>query len=584
MTSSSKKALNVLNVNGKELTTLDLSLYPNLEKLFCSHNKLTHLDLFHCPKLKFLNISNNSLTKIDLSKNQNLETFICAFNEFTEIPILPPSLQVFIIANNPITHFELPANFSLLSKKVQNTINIIIENGDLNHFPSPSVAEVAPASLKEPRSLSKAKHSRESREIPIPLPTFSKIGNKIFDEEKMEAFDYYVSFTQVKNCDKVHCAEPVLNKVGKTSQNGFIYKIEYEAEMNNILYSSSAILKSNKQSSSDNLMYEYTVGCYINRHYSKRFPCFVQTYGVFRYKTPEILKTLGTTASNNFEILRTSMDLIDCAFCPNHKVSITKLIEEACTTPVFISLLVENIDNSISLYDFLSGIENGEYKNPDELKYILFQIYYVLSILSDDFTHYDLHGANILLYKPGGLIHFYYEIEDNKTIDFYSEFIVKFIDYGRCHVATESKRFFDQITKRPFIDKGEDNKDEDYESGDDCGRHSSMPFYDLVDYHIEPQFRNKSFDLLFLNYINKKSMHIIGNNNIAYRNEYDSNIIFGTKEILKSGYPTSINNVNDAYFWARDSVLKIQMVENVENVLGKLFIFKTKEMRFKPAQ
>ena len=61
-----RKEITKLNLNQKNLTgTLDLSDFPNLEKLSCGNNYLTALNLVNCLKLKEIYCSNNQLTSID---------------------------------------------------------------------------------------------------------------------------------------------------------------------------------------------------------------------------------------------------------------------------------------------------------------------------------------------------------------------------------------------------------------------------------------------------------------------------------------------------------------------------------------
>jgi hypothetical protein len=575
--------MKILDVSGKELKTLDLSSYPNLEKLLCDFNELTHLDVSPCPKLLFINISHNLLTEIDLSKNQQLNVFICNRNKFTKIPILPRSIKILAIANNPITNFRLQTDFAKLDVNVQDTIKDMITGVHPNQLPSHlnSSSKVSPNTVTKKSVTKKSPDLENVQEVIYHeenvalLPRLNKIGNKILKEEIMEAFDYYVSFSKVKNCDKVPCLKPVLNKLGKTSNNGFIYEIRYEAEVNNSICSSKAILKSNINNRSDNLMYEYMAGCYINNHYVKRFPCFIETYGVFRYKTEEIWNSLGKSDYKNFEDLRMNMDLINCAICPNNSESSENiLIKNACKNPREICILIENIDEYISLYDLLKTSSDA-----DLLRCVLFQLYYVLSQLSDEFTHYDLHGNNILLYKPGGLVYFHYEIENNKDIHFYCEYVVKIIDYGRCHVPN-SKNIYEKLKKRTFEDTHYESDDKNNNEIPNCVTHSSMPFVYLETNHIKPQTRNKSFDLLMLNYMKKNGF--FRNKTIVYKNEYDLKSMFGTKEIVKSGYPSVINNVDDAYFWFRDAVKEISNEPDLSNVLGNLFVYKTRPMVFRP--
>jgi hypothetical protein len=57
-----------------------------------------------------------------------------------------------------------------------------------------------------------------------------------------------------------------------------------------------------------------------------------------------------------------------------------------------------------------------------------------LMCLQNEFTHYDLHSDNILIYEPviGKYIQYHYFVDGNE-ISFKSKYIVKIIDYGRCY-------------------------------------------------------------------------------------------------------------------------------------------------------
>ena len=71
---------------------------------------------------------------------------------------------------------------------------------------------------------------------------------------------------------------PVI-RIGQVSNNGFVNLINYEREG----YKINTTLKSSTSFRSDNLYYEYLVGKFINK-YTKTFPCFLETYGLFAYK------------------------------------------------------------------------------------------------------------------------------------------------------------------------------------------------------------------------------------------------------------------------------------------------------------
>jgi hypothetical protein len=72
--------------NWEKLTgDLDLSEFPNLEKLDCSFNKITSLNLSNCPKLTELKCWENELREIKFPKKLKLKTFYSWTNYLTEI-------------------------------------------------------------------------------------------------------------------------------------------------------------------------------------------------------------------------------------------------------------------------------------------------------------------------------------------------------------------------------------------------------------------------------------------------------------------------------------------------------------------
>jgi Leucine Rich repeats (2 copies) len=92
--------------NWEKLTgTLDLSDFPNLEKLNCSYNKITSLNLTNCPNLTELKCWENKLTEIKFPKHLNLKTFYAWTNYLTEIDwkaFNPHNLTNISISNNDL--------------------------------------------------------------------------------------------------------------------------------------------------------------------------------------------------------------------------------------------------------------------------------------------------------------------------------------------------------------------------------------------------------------------------------------------------------------------------------------------------
>lgn len=93
---------------GKDKLTSSLSLkgFVNLERLDCSFNELTKLDLSACYKLEELSCSGNLLTSLDLSNNKQLKKFFVAYNQLTSFDystLNPEQLTHLSIMNNCLT-------------------------------------------------------------------------------------------------------------------------------------------------------------------------------------------------------------------------------------------------------------------------------------------------------------------------------------------------------------------------------------------------------------------------------------------------------------------------------------------------
>ena len=109
--------------------------------------------------------------------------------------------------------------------------------------------------------------------------------------------------------------------------------------------------------------------------------------------------------------------------CINEKFPIMKKYTDADKFVVS----TKYVPGNISLYDFLS---NPKYQLDHEgnILQILYQVYYALNDLRENFTHYDLHTGNVLLCKLGKGAKFVYP-----SVTFHCQYLAKIIDYGRCY-------------------------------------------------------------------------------------------------------------------------------------------------------
>jgi hypothetical protein len=184
-------------------------------------------------------------------------------------------------------------------------------------------------------------------------------------------------------------------------------------------------MKSSLKEWGDNLYYEYLVGQFVNTLIT-RFPCFLETYGGFLYD-----------------------DKADWAFSKDNKNTPKKIYQQmkhiskhsnnyfpsSCIYSKYFAVLIQSIPDATDLYDKLH-LAGFLYNH---LLYVLFNVYMPLACLKNQFTHYDLHPGNVLLYKtpPGEYIQYNY-FTKHGNISFKSPYIVKIIDYGRCYFKYDS--------------------------------------------------------------------------------------------------------------------------------------------------
>jgi hypothetical protein len=383
--------------------------------------------------------------------------------------------------------------------------------------------------------------------------------------------------TEIKNINEFfnnfmdfeYAVSPI-KRLGVVSQNGFVKEIKFSREG----YDAYTILKSATNKSSDNLMYEYEVGQFINKK-NKLFPCFIETYGLFVYKDEEDWNNAKNEETITADVLKNSLyefNEIDYSVgCPESRD---------------IAILIQEIKDATTMVTYLKNLFKESNKNKKnilinyELLDILYQIYMPLATLSNVFTHYDLHLNNILLYEPikNGYITYNYHLISGKIIKFNSKYIVKIIDYGRSYYKDEthsSKETYEAICKI---------NDCNPDCGKDYGLNQLAPEIIPGFFHyISSQNRNMSADLRLINslvkhliyipVISKKFFDLL--NRIIFSNNY------GTKEIVDSGLPTTINNVvdlckaleeiidtpdftlyNDSYFKSLNCIGKFYIYEN----------------------
>ena len=356
-----------------------------------------------------------------------------------------------------------------------------------------------------------------------------------FGEEIFSINAFFDNFTNFSLIDDSKDSK----KIGDVSANGFIYKLSYLKDG----YSSLAILKSTQNVNSDNLMYEYNVGLFING-VCPYYTCFLETYGLFKYKT--------IADYTNFK----TKDKVSKVELNNSLTSIPLNYAIGCKNSQTISLLVQYV-NGISLADLIQKNRGDQKFVNYDLWCILFQIYYSLSALRENFTHYDLHTDNVMVYEPSKdtyITYNYYLLGGNIT--FKSRYIAKILDYGHSyfnngHPGGSSVDVYNETLATKSCDS---NSRAGRKA--DGGTQYGMPWGGLSAYNIDTRRRNVSADL--------RLIYMVGQQLISGRamlNQYIPQIIksivfdpknkyskYCTDEIHQSvmhnGY---IYNVSDAF-------------------------------------
>lgn len=387
----------------------------------------------------------------------------------------------------------------------------------------------------------------------------------IFGDHSEMINKYFSNFT---NTDYV--VQPI--KLITTGDNGFISEIQYRRGF----YTAYAILKSSYgiEHVPDNLGYEYIVGKYINK-IMKKYTCFLETYGIFkyknikhdngRYKENSIYKQLLSNSRTHLDLSK-DLELLD-------ETDTDSFYKTSCTNNSDICVLIQHISRSTTLGNFLRYKPNGtdntrslnRFINTDIIG-ILYQIYMPLSRLIDNFTHYDLHLNNILLTQPikDGYVDFYYHLEDGSTVNFKSRYIAKIIDYGRCYFKENDENNSLVVYNKICALKKECGGAKHWK---DCGRGKGYGFLnseksDGGSFYIISHKVNKSHDLRALQLLNEQLNEIYTKKN-KVREElpaipyYLTNLLsrvhyetyYGTpvKESEPLHLPLPINNVFDAF-------------------------------------
>ena len=425
-----------------------------------------------------------------------------------------------------------------------------------------------------------------------------------FGKETVKIYNFFHGFIET---DYIHGK---MKKIGKESTNGFIFEIGYKK--NN--YNAYAILKSSQTESADNLAYEYMVGQFVNRMIVK-YPCFLETYGLYQYKSDDTWTDLRYKHIATKNLFDDSLELIQTSgYYDNYK--------DICTNAKYMAILIQHIKDPSGGTKSMDDLLRHTRFIVNDCIYAYYQIYFVLSALRNNYTHYDLHNDNIMLYKPdnNGYIEYHYELNDGTVTSFYSQYIAKIIDYGRCYFNDIGEMSSKDVQKE--LCKRENSSECITKCGDDVGFTFIPPVNSKElqeNYFMNNSVSNISHDLRAL-YESRDGMPfgLLDSDSDSdsetddlelktgsflkdlYKIKYGAGITkkdykrFGTIENKTMGYPrdNSINNVKDAETWLR-GIIKTPSVEqhnqqfysvsNGKFKIGDMYVYESKaDCKFLP--
>lgn len=192
-----------------------------------------------------------------------------------------------------------------------------------------------------------------------------------------------------------------LTKIGVKSVYGDVYHTIFNKMIDLIVFKTKSIYNSDEENS----VHELFIGLILNA-LKKDIPNFVFTYGAINCSIP---------IDPNSSIF---------TYCKNSE-------EQS------LYIMLENINSSITLRNYIkSGCNLQEFLN------VFMQILYSLHHANKnyDFTHYDLHSANVLIRKYNNYFAIKYEteygIEYLKT-----NILATIIDYGFSHIYYKNKHY-----------------------------------------------------------------------------------------------------------------------------------------------
>jgi len=296
------------------------------------------------------------------------------------------------------------------------------------------------------------------------------------------------------------------------SENGFIRSLQYikvardsdGVQKQSEYFTINSLLKSSKNRDSDNLFWEYCAGRVVNIMNSV-IPIFSVTNKCYNYKTTSSYNTfrdicIGSTTQRRVGVMQQPFKISDyISVVPLRDSSLLK----ACILPETLAITVQNITHVGDLVSFIDGYyyiagDYGFVLNPANMCYLvsLYQMLYLgLSFFGDNFTHYDLHAHNILVWAvpDDNWIVVHYLINDHEDYSYKIKYLPTIIDLGKSYFdLSQSTSNFNSATS--IVQATQKTRVLKLACMNTLA--PSMP-----EYHIDATKRNVSSDLKTLSYL-----------------------------------------------------------------------------------
>lgn len=115
-------SLKIIHLTNNGLPSVDVSMLPNLERLWLSGNNLSELDITQNTQLLRLMVYDNNITEIDLSQNVNITHIHMGNNNLSAIDISQNSSLISIsVYDNPLTEIDVTQNQNLKGLTISDT-------------------------------------------------------------------------------------------------------------------------------------------------------------------------------------------------------------------------------------------------------------------------------------------------------------------------------------------------------------------------------------------------------------------------------------------------------------------------------